>query len=89
MSFNSPWECRIGLTSPRLLFRGRGVNSFNSPWECRIGLTDSAEIKNKRRQNFQFPVGMSNRSYLFDPEFDKLGASNVFQFPVGMSNRSY
>ncbi len=37
---------------------------------------------------FQFPVGMSNRSYLVNPEI----ASELvkfFQFPVGMSNRSY
>ena len=37
---------------------------------------------------FQFPVGMSNRSYILG--FDKGKTANIlFQFPVGMSNRSY
>ena len=62
---------------------------FNSPWECRIGLT-------LQRSNlcitlvfaFQFPVGMSNRSYR--AYVDPSAASLIdFQFPVGMSNRSY
>ena len=40
--------------------------------------------------NFQFPVGMSNRSYQRLAELcdEKLG-KKAFQFPVGMSNRSY
>ena len=38
--------------------------AFNSPWECRIGLTPACleEIR-ERGYYFQFPVGMSNRSY--------------------------
>ena len=38
---------------------------------------------------FQFPVGMSNRSYweraILREDIDII----IFQFPVGMSNRSY
>ena len=43
-----------------------------------------------KKQDFQFPVGMSNRSYvdtaIINPE---ILTSALFQFPVGMSNRSY
>ena len=39
-SFNSPWECRIGLTrKPECAVSHQPRLSFNSPWECRIGLT--------------------------------------------------
>ena len=37
---------------------------------------------------FQFPVGMSNRSYSLKVEDVNLDVL-PFQFPVGMSNRSY
>ena len=37
---------------------------FNSPWECRIGLTRRTRKEGTMKDNiFQFPVGMSNRSY--------------------------
>ena len=65
-------------------------NPFNSPWECRIGLTKLYQV-NKEIEAlivFQFPVGMSNRSYPGNHE-DRLEKYIVFQFPVGMSNRSY
>ena len=39
LSFNSPWECRIGLTQPLLTSSVLINHPFNSPWECRIGLT--------------------------------------------------
>ena len=38
---------------------------------------------------FQFPVGMSNRSYVLEIKTQNKGVKMVFQFPVGMSNRSY
>ena len=39
-TFNSLWECRIGLTNDDVGRRARlALTSFNSPWECRIGLT--------------------------------------------------
>ena len=53
--------------------------TFNSPWECRIGLTGRAiGIFEAVVIDFQFPVGMSNRSYsrfakvrgLFKPTFN-------------------
>ncbi len=38
--------------------------TFNSPWECRIGLTWFYDGNKKSLVClFQFPVGMSNRSY--------------------------
>ena len=39
--FNSPWECRIGLTKDLRSFvtKSSVKKPFNSPWECRIGLT--------------------------------------------------
>ena len=90
LPFNSPWECRIGLTDygkyllPRKIFnfqfpvgmsnrsyfiaftrKRRPVSlAFNSPWECRIGLTgDKYYYGDDFALAFQFPVGMSNRSY--------------------------
>ena len=66
-TFNSPWECRIGLTgAPPCVCRLGLVLAFNSPWECRIGLTwklMGVEPLTKT-ELFQFPVGMSNRSYM-------------------------
>ena len=45
-------------------------------------------IKRISKGIFQFPVGMSNRSYqAIKAQTDKLTFD--FQFPVGMSNRSY
>ena len=39
-TFNSPWECRIGLTyGDDVVYTGVIPFAFNSPWECRIGLT--------------------------------------------------
>ena len=38
---------------------------------------------------FQFPVGMSNRSYKLYKLIDYVVIYPLFQFPVGMSNRSY
>ena len=38
---------------------------------------------------FQFPVGMSNRSYMQDAISRFKEIPDSFQFPVGMSNRSY
>ena len=64
-------------------------SSFNSPWECRIGLTLVEFVEaDEPDMYFQFPVGMSNRSYR---EFSSAEAAKkaIFQFPVGMSNRSY
>ena len=116
LPFNSPWECRIGLTKAKCqgeiklsahLSIPRGnveqvlldekerqtkehyERSFNSPWECRIGLTHYWDAENYRQFLFQFPVGMSNRSY--KPELGEPVSLNSlsFQFPVGMSNRSY
>ena len=64
LPFNSPWECRIGLTSFEYVgTRGRTCSSFNSPWECRIGLTYIECFECGVIMSFQFPVGMSNRSY--------------------------
>ena len=40
-------------------------SSFNSPWECRIGLTLVEFVEaDEPDMYFQFPVGMSNRSYV-------------------------
>ena len=47
-----------------------------------------ARVNDKGVLNFQFPVGMSNRSYRL-VEIDENLYINFFQFPVGMSNRSY
>ena len=64
--------------------------SFNSPWECRIGLTAIRCCNDSITPvNFQFPVGMSNRSYLQKREIESKVEAYIFQFPVGMSNRSY
>ena len=66
------------------------IPSFNSPWECRIGLTKIILIFNSgRRKDFQFPVGMSNRSYRIGSYTFRFPFIYFFQFPVGMSNRSY
>ena len=75
------------------LYSGIGkalIATFNSPWECRIGLTvDLIWVEEPTEISFQFPVGMSNRSY-DTGEWDFSWARDVnFQFPVGMSNRSY
>ena len=67
----------------------REIITFNSPWECRIGLTRKilTPLYNKDIF-FQFPVGMSNRSYeLINLHY--IDHITIFQFPVGMSNRSY
>ena len=64
--------------------------AFNSPWECRIGLTiTSKETPDIAKWLFQFPVGMSNRSYCATAMYSPSLAGSNFQFPVGMSNRSY
>ena len=92
LSFNSPWECRIGLTN----FTSRAslcfaTNTFNSPWECRIGLTQTIilHVVQPLIATFQFPVGMSNRSYIVNSGNMVRDCCTYFQFPVGMSNRSY
>ena len=79
-TFNSPWECRIGLTSTSFHVElPARILTFNSPWECRIGLTiDSVMFKNGELVLFQFPVGMSNRSYWTD---EKIGS-----LPLGAFN---
>ena len=46
------------------------------------GLDDAAKA-------FQFPVGMSNRSYNIQLHKKQADFVFSFQFPVGMSNRSY
>ena len=49
--------------------------SFNSPWECRIGLTeDGPSQRSTSFRSFQFPVGMSNRSYdsCFDVKWEDI-----------------
>ncbi len=43
-AFNSPWECRIGLTSWLTGTVLEIFRTFNSPWECRIGLTKKSPI---------------------------------------------
>ena len=43
----------------------------------------------KELSDFQFPVGMSNRSYATAQGIAILADDITFQFPVGMSNRSY
>ena len=68
-----------------LAFYGSAVatkKSFNSPWECRISLT----LKDASRQKaskliFQFPVGMSNKSYRVDIDAGKLKATLAFNSP--------
>ena len=66
------------------------MRTFNSPWECRIGLTIGYQFDTLHIDllGFQFPVGMSNRSYNSSAWFELKGLTG-FQFPVGMSNRSY
>jgi len=50
----------VRFTTPH---RGKFI-TFNSPWECRIGLTSHAAMDGfTAPRDFQFPVGMSNRSY--------------------------
>ena len=68
---------------------GYDTASFNSPWECRIGLTQ-AFTTGESWENvvFQFPVGMSNKSY-WKYGRDARIKIHYFQFPVGMSNKSY
>ena len=68
----------------------QGCWTFNSPWECRIGLTYGRDNNTVILEyNFQFPVGMSNRSYQQRPINSEVMPWGIFQFPVGMSNRSY
>ena len=69
MTFNSPWECRIGLTAGVAeAIKQAMLQPFNSPWECRIGLTKGVlNDPSAADVAFQFPVGMSNRSYLYIP----------------------
>ena len=89
LPFNSPWECRIGLTSNPVPQVVRDL-TFNSPWECRIGLTGIEDFESDIADLlFQFPVGMSNRSYPFGSAYANAPYELTFQFPVGMSNRSY
>ena len=63
--FNSPWECRIGITMMDKNKKLTYARTFNSPWECRIGITMERIPKSPLAVlfAFQFPVGMSNRYY--------------------------
>ena len=63
---------------------------FNSPWECRISLTLISCVRIIWTGFFfQFPVGMSNKSYVFAIGIVEGYCLPCFQFPVGMSNKSY
>ena len=55
---------QVLLVKNAVLKQRRLVLTFNSPWECRIGLTGCSSVfLSERWGPFQFPVGMSNRSY--------------------------
>ena len=68
-AFNSPWECRISLTVHYWPLVALLLKTFNSPWECRISLTTTPlHSHNPEIVSFQFPVGMSNKSYRFNKQ---------------------
>ena len=91
-SAETPSEHLMSYTSDNLLLKRYVPELPSGLWRKvvaeKIG-PKHVQVSGKKLKPFQFPVGMSNRSYVEFTLLSEDWSLVNFQFPVGMSNRSY